>query len=276
MIKKAAVKKLAFPYPDYEKVLHDRSNLHHQIWRCEQAIKKNRKLGGETPKMLRARVREFYKTASLTSSVSAGVTAREVEKLAKKIKGNNIIVNNIGFGIDNKIINKKMTYEPFFIANALKKAGKNYRVNAYAFSPNEIRTAQEQRSMCDLICPSGPVNNMKILEQFGKVQMKDGKVSVRIPKEILKKIKFHKLDIITETPSKQADITTMAGCPTVDYTFDILFSHDITMLKNAVDSTKKGGYIIINPLSYESDEKIICRIFGLKKINSTVFQKLIK
>lgn len=219
--------------------------------------------------------KQIYEVPHSTTICNAKESSDAVARILGKIKRKKVLVNNIGFGLN--FFNTGKTYEPFFIAKELEEAGKDYQINAYALGPKEVRSAKRQRTMNI----RGIIPELSELMQLGRFKASGKTTSkhyVSIPKEILKKISFAQLDLITETPAKQADITVMKGVPYLGQNLTYT-DKELTLLKNAVDSTKRGGYIICNPLqetistSQRSRQNVLKR-YRLKEVDEGIYQKL--
>lgn len=207
-----------------------------------------------------------------TDAGTASANAYKFEKVLSLISKKNVTVNEIGIGCNDF---RDQTFEPFFFANRLDMRKKEYDINAYSMDSEDIKKIKKQR---DIILDSKIQNNhinAAMSELRNKKYLLVGdQFYFKIPKKILKKIKFGQLDLITETPARQADITTMFGVPALGQRLMIKPNEDyMVLLKNAVDSTKTNGYIMCNEISPFHDKQI-CQRFGLKKIDDGIYQKL--
>lgn len=231
-------------------------------------------------KRLSKRQKQIAKWSSLqiargTEIGRVAKTAHQIEEIAKSTSSKKLIINDIGFGgskykIGNSVYEPFLqTYEPFFIANALKKLGKDYQINAYAMNPHEVESAKTQKS----IHIEKNEDSLDIAE-IGKIRNKEGIQWVKIPKDILNRIKVNELDLMISTPSEKADITTIRGIPYIGHRMKWKNKDIMTLLKNAVDSTKEKGYILTEHIDTQYDNRIICKKLGLKKINDRIYQKI--
>lgn len=139
-----------------------------------------------------------------------------------------VIVNDVGYGAEDKNYyrnEEKFEEDPHFwgarqpweIIDALEESGKKVDYNGYDFYPEKAKKTQEE-----------------ITEKY------EGKA------------KFSELDIVSAIPSKRSDITVCLK--TLMYVNE---EHKEFAHNNLIDSTKKGGYIIIDEVLENPNLKLI-------------------
>jgi len=179
-----------------------------------------------------------------------GETFEDLQKYIKRMRKDKIVVNDIGIGARKWGIPIKspQTYEPYELSKMISDIGK--KPDIYGYSLRSKTAKKLKRTFINVIPFWFELHNNK------KIQ------------EMKESVKLGQLDIVTGTPARKADLTVCLQ--TLLHIYPKISRK--SAIKNLVDSTRKGGYIVINEILTPAEQ----RFFGLnsKKIRDAfLYQK---
>lgn len=170
-----------------------------------------------------------------TGSARHSRVLNALRNIVNRNKEKNVIINDIGIGMKSefhplKLDSELKTFEPYEISNMILQSNKNPNIFAYSLRKETVNELNKKTLPVDI----------------------DTTFDAEHKEKIKNSVQFGKMDIITATPIRKADVTLC-----LNVLLYLRKPQAKVAIRNMTDSTKTGGHIITDTKLLPQELKIL-------------------